>query len=307
MKLLVGYDGSECAKDAIEDLRRAGLAATGVEALMLSVADVWAGEADADFARRYPDIAERARTRISEALTEARASADDARQRVQTLFPGWKVTADAIADSPYWGLVKRAQDWHADLIALGSQGRSMLGRAVFGSVSQNTVLYAQCSVRIGRCHADPSTRSDAPVRIAIGWDGSVDAMRAVSAVARRHWPAGSAARLITALDRRLQMVLAVGEPSSAAMPVADAEPSEGVVEGAGAAASELRSAGLDVLDPVTKAGDPKHVVVEEAAAWGADCIFVGAKGLSRIERVLLGSVSGAVAARAACSVEIVRG
>ena len=43
-----------------------------------------------------------------------------------------------------------------------------------------------------------------------------------------------------------------------------------------------------------------------AERWGADCVFAGAKGLSRLERFLVGSVSTAVAARAPCSVEVVR-
>jgi nucleotide-binding universal stress UspA family protein len=48
------------------------------------------------------------------------------------------------------------------------------------------------------------------------------------------------------------------------------------------------------------------VLVEEAEGWGADCVFVGATGLRGAERLLMGSVSAAVAARAHCSVEIVR-
>jgi hypothetical protein len=51
---------------------------------------------------------------------------------------------------------------------------------------------------------------------------------------------------------------------------------------------------------------PKSVLPDEAASWGADCIFVGARGLSRFERFRLGSVSAATAACAHCSVEIVR-
>lgn len=47
-------------------------------------------------------------------------------------------------------------------------------------------------------------------------------------------------------------------------------------------------------------------LVEEAETWNADCVFVGAKGTRGIERLLLGSVSSAVAARAHCSVEVVR-
>ena len=44
----------------------------------------------------------------------------------------------------------------------------------------------------------------------------------------------------------------------------------------------------------------------EAEKWGADCIFVGARGLNGLERLLLGSVSTAVASYAHCSVEVVR-
>ena len=40
MKILIGYDGSECAMAAIEDLRRAGLPERA-EANILTVADVW--------------------------------------------------------------------------------------------------------------------------------------------------------------------------------------------------------------------------------------------------------------------------
>ena len=40
MKILIGYDGSECAEAALEDLQRAGLGAEA-EALVMTVADVF--------------------------------------------------------------------------------------------------------------------------------------------------------------------------------------------------------------------------------------------------------------------------
>jgi len=69
--------------------------------------------------------------------------------------------------------------------------------------------------------------------------------------------------------------------------------------------AQFRRANLSV-SPVVKPGDPKRLLVQEAEGWEADCIFVGASGLSRIDRFLLGSVSAAVAGRAHCSVEVVR-
>jgi nucleotide-binding universal stress UspA family protein len=71
------------------------------------------------------------------------------------------------------------------------------------------------------------------------------------------------------------------------------------------AAEELRDAGL-AATPLVMQGDPKRVLLDLADHWRADSIFVGARGHSRLERFLLGSVSAAVAARARCSVEVVR-
>ena len=76
-----------------------------------------------------------------------------------------------------------------------------------------------------------------------------------------------------------------------------------VVEGA---ADKLRSAGLKV-SIVVKEREPKALLCSEAEDLMADCIFVGARGMGRLERFLIGSVSSSVAARAHCSVEVVRG
>jgi len=40
-KILIAYDGSACSDAALEDLRLAGLHETDVEALTISVAEVW--------------------------------------------------------------------------------------------------------------------------------------------------------------------------------------------------------------------------------------------------------------------------
>ena len=70
-------------------------------------------------------------------------------------------------------------------------------------------------------------------------------------------------------------------------------------------AAKLRAAGLH-SEVLIRRGNPADQIIDEAHTWGADCIFLGAKGARGIDRLLLGSVSSAVSARAHCSVEVVR-
>jgi nucleotide-binding universal stress UspA family protein len=67
----------------------------------------------------------------------------------------------------------------------------------------------------------------------------------------------------------------------------------------------MKAAGLNVSS-VVEEGDPREALVRQAQTWNADTIFVGARGLGRVERFLLGSVSSATVSHAPCSVEIVR-
>jgi nucleotide-binding universal stress UspA family protein len=53
-------------------------------------------------------------------------------------------------------------------------------------------------------------------------------------------------------------------------------------------------------------GDPREVIVVAADLSKADAIFVGARGLGRVERFLLGSVSTHILTHAHCTVEVVR-
>ncbi len=299
MKILIGYDGSDCANAAIDDLRRAGLPADA-EVCVMTVADVWlpategteVGEPEAVL---YPSVAA-ARKLAANAVEEAKALSQDGAARVRACFPYWTVSAEAVADSPYWALIKRAGHWQPDLLVVGSHGRSAVGRAVMGSVAQKAVQHAQCSVRIGRSHS--SLGEGKAIRIIVGVDGSPEAAAAVHAVAGRDWPAGSEATVLAAADLRMATAVIGLSP-----PVEDAVTR--ARRAVDRAVKELSSVGLAATSAVRE-GDPKCMLVASAEEWGADCIFVGAQGLGRLDRFLIGSVSSSVTARAHCSVEIVR-
>lgn len=297
MKILIGYDGSDCARAALEDLRRAGLPAEA-DALLISVAELWMPppppssyevveaatdlHSAAELQRRY--------ARSSSAMKEAEELALEGGERLRKSFPGWRVEWCALLGSPARELMMKADEWNPDLIVLGSHGRSALGRLILGSVSQKVLSEARSTVRIARGLPKPE---GTPARIVIGMDDSRDSKLGAVEVARREWPQGTVVELVTAV-----------EPFHMYGPEPDAEVSR-AREIQGEARQMLRAAGLNVVTLIEE-GNPKRLLVEEAERFEADSIFVGARGHTFLERFLLGSVSSAVAARAHCSVEVTR-
>ena len=311
MKILIGYDGSECADAALDDLTQAGLPSTG-EVHILSVAEVWLPPSPPSSyeiiqeARNADSPAELQRdfAKHCAAAKEAMALAERARDRVQAKFPNWKITVDSSCGSPAWELVAKADEWKPDLIVVGSHGRTALGRFVLGSVSQRVLTEALCSVRIARGRLDEPNQ---PVRIIVGTDGSPASDEALRAVAARHWPPQSEIKVVMVDDPLAPELLAKVIPPLGRMLEEDRQDERAWLE-------KISKQSLDILRgteiKVTCAlreGDPKQELCKAAEEWNADCIFVGSAGFSnRFERFVLGSISAAVAARAHCSVEVVR-
>jgi nucleotide-binding universal stress UspA family protein len=246
-----------------------------------------------------------ARKAAAAMINEAQARAESAGQRLRTQFPDWRVKAKSVADSPAWAIVLEAEALHADLVVVGSQGHSLLERWILGSVSQTVLTQASCSVRIGRERATPPNR---PLRILVGVDGSTEAERAVQAVAERIWPAGTDIHLMMVLDPSLLLAINTSALPVERPPFSPNDDADGRIESIlDRYVAIARQNTSDVsVSKLHMTGDPKRVLVDEAERWGADCIFLGSRGLNRWERLLLGSVSTAVAARARCPVEVVR-
>jgi nucleotide-binding universal stress UspA family protein len=314
MRILIGYDGSDCAGAAVADLRRAGLPAQA-EAVVLTAVDLTPHlppscyrPADPATLAREPQILRNARTLALAAMAEARAAAARGVDRVRAEFPEWRVHPETTPDySPYRALVVKADQWRPDLLVVGSHGRSAAGRAFLGSVSQQVLGHAVCSVRVARFREDAGRIAGDPVRVVLGIDGSADSAAAADAVARRAWPKGTEVRVVFAADPRVPMAFLYAPPFGIWGPAIEQvhdgrSPATGLVE---TVARQVREAGF-VASPVVREGDPKQVLVREAESFNADCVFVGAKGHSRLDRFLLGSVSSAIANRARCSVEVVR-
>lgn len=279
-KLLIAYDGSDCADAMLTDLRRAGLPAA-LHAVIATIAHVFPPPED-----EVPDdiisapaaaMVQPSQLRAAKALQHALEMAEQAATRIKQDFAGWTVTPRAEGGTPAWQLVLMANQFSVDLIAIGSHGHSTIGgRLILGSVSQRVLYEAPCSVRVARCVVRPS---DGKIRLVVGFNGSVDAEAAVNAVTLRSWPPGTEARLVS-----------VGKAAASSFDSAE---------------ERLGAAGL-LASNIRREGDPATVLIEEAENWNADSIFVGAKNVHGFQHLLHGSASAAVAARAHCSVEVVR-
>ena len=71
------------------------------------------------------------------------------------------------------------------------------------------------------------------------------------------------------------------------------------------AVQQLITAGF-TAEPICKVGDPAEEIMNVASKRNADLIVMGAKGLGKIDRILLGSVSTRVVQYATCPVLVVR-
>jgi nucleotide-binding universal stress UspA family protein len=296
MKILVAYDGSTYADAAIDDLLYAGLP-QDVEAIVLSAVEwplhtprTW-GMVETSF----PD-------ELEADIKSAERLAEQGRDRLLKHFPKWNIQAVASpAGHASTAILDKANDWSADLIVAGTHGRTGLARVVLGSVSLKLVREAACSVRIAR-----PRNTGLPVRILIGDDGSPEAEAAVNEVRRRIWPAITQVRIV-AVHEYLVPVETVSIAMDPALYGKINEDEHNRLK----LVLERDVKTLDIprvqVLPVLDEGDPKDVLVTEARNWNASSIFVGARGIGRVERILLGSVSSATVAHAPCTVEVVRG
>jgi nucleotide-binding universal stress UspA family protein len=308
MRILIGYDGSGSADGALDDLKHAGLDPEA-QALVMSVADVFVPPpmeepVEKDMPTYLPDSIKRAHARAQQKLEQTTQLAARASEQLKSIFPNWKVSSEAEADSPAWALIRRADQWKPDLIVMGARGHSVFGgRLILGSISQRVLYEARCSVRIGR---GPHDDRNKPLRLLIGVDSSSDSNAAVEAVCNRHWPKGTEVGLLAVVDTVMPFSVNSSEPPAMKwIEVAEERNWPQVRQIFEPAAERIRKTGLHA-EVLIRRGNPADEILDEADTWGADCIFVGARGTRGIDRLLLGSVSSAVASRAHCSVEVVR-
>ncbi len=222
---------------------------------------------------------------------------------------GWNVSTEVLEGSPRRTINTFAKEWDADLVMVGSHERSPLARLCLGSTAQSVMRHAPCSVEIVRPSSeDGGLAGSSALKILVATDGSEFSGAALRSVAARPWPTDSKLKVISVPEFILAKdpsyletheIKNLGDLGTASI--------EEAKKCIAAAKEMLRGSPLTVDAEVPEYEDrPYQVILHEAREWHADLIVLGSHGRSGFDRVVMGSVSEAVALHAKCSVEIVR-
>jgi nucleotide-binding universal stress UspA family protein len=201
-------------------------------------------------------------------------------------------------------ILEQAAAFKADLIVIGSHGRSGFERFLLGSVTEKVIRLARCPVMVVPARA-PDADPLAPVRfnhVLCAVDGSPSAARALA----------FGAHLAEEQHGRITVLHVVELP-----PELQEVPASGVItfDGLRAAARAEWGRRLTAMIPASRPVPFDTVVVEGrvhreivrlARDWSVDLIVMGAEGRSAAERWPLGSNAQHVVRAASCPVLTLR-
>ena len=201
-------------------------------------------------------------------------------------------------------IVGRAQTLAADLIVMGTHGRTGIKRLFAGSVAERVLRSAPCPVIVVPPHdaVPPSTVSFKHIVCAIDFSES--------SLAGLRW----ALSLAEEADARLWLLHTIEVPPEllASTVVTDQEIDELNASARADPLGRLRSsvpqqaAGYCSIETVTATGEAAHAVLRFAAEHQADLIVMGAQGHGAIDRLIFGSKTRDVIGSATCPVLTVR-
>jgi nucleotide-binding universal stress UspA family protein len=142
MKILVAIDGSPPSQAAVEEVVSRPWPTPSTFRILSVIQPYTPPATELVLASATIDEIRRRETQEAEQLTR------HARERIEAT--GMAVDTAVREGDPRTAIVDAADEWEADLIVVGSHGRTGLERLFMGSVAQAVVGHAHCSVEVVR-------------------------------------------------------------------------------------------------------------------------------------------------------------
>ena len=197
-------------------------------------------------------------------------------------------------------ILQTAQDTAADLVVMGTHGRSGVERLVLGSIAEKIVRQATCPVLTVPPAAPQVAAGAAPFHTVLcPVDFSAGSSAAVALAADLAGRAGARLMLLHVVDWPFAHTTGP-DPVTALRDSLLAEAGRQL-------APLLPSApGLPAAEPFTLVGQPARQIVAVARDWSADLIVMGVSGRGAVDLAVLGSTTHRVLREACCPVITVR-
>ncbi|HTE50518.1 MAG TPA: universal stress protein [Kofleriaceae bacterium] len=231
----------------------------------------------------------------AEFATDHRRQAADMLQATETRCQALGVEAESVLvdDNPSDGLARIADELRADLLVLGTHGRTGLKRFLLGSVAERTVRLARVNTLVARGAIEEGA---AYRRILVATDFSPSADAALAT-----------AMALASPEARIEVVHCWETPSMpSGLPATPlrAELELAVLQRGERMLAQHQGAKLRFVPVESTPAEGIRYRAEETAA---DLIVTGSHGRRGARRLLLGSVTESIVRHAPCSVLVVRG
>lgn len=216
--------------------------------------------------------------------------------------PGVATTAATHSGAIAYEVIEAAKELDADLIVIGSKGLTGLAGFFLGSVARNVAKHARGSVAVAR-----ALRNDLQ-QVVLGVDSSTHSEQAVDFVARLPLPEGATVHVLHVVPAYQPYALVAPEfivEYEEAVRVAKEKDAADAGALTQAICERLKTAGKNA-EPRVVSGDPADEILKLTEQVGADLVVAGARGISVIEGLLVGSVADRILKQAKCSVLLVR-
>jgi nucleotide-binding universal stress UspA family protein len=204
-------------------------------------------------------------------------------------------------------VLSEAEDLNCDLIVIGAQGHSFIGRLLIGSVSDSIATHAKCSVLVVRPDDSDAPASGAevtkPNRLVIGYDGSHASQQAVEEILNLDWNRETEVELISVAPIYDYLL---GNGLSTAAIANEEEIFKEMKRGGEEMKERVNKSLVHTKSTVIHDQRVGDALVEVAKKDKADLIVVGDSGHSLLDDFLLGSTTKYVLRHAGCSVWISR-
>ena len=289
-KIVVGTDFSDQAKTAVGHAmslsRHTGAKMTLMHALSMP---------EPDYTMPYPVTTPAVYVeQVEEIISTARTNLEDLRERL--MGQGVDISHVFVNEMPDRGVVQVANEAEADLIVVGSHGRTGLSRFLIGSVAEQVARKASCDVLVARDEVPAGGYQ----RLLVPVDFSEVSGRAVARAAELLQPGGT-----------IDLLHCWQLPGGSVTYWGSVGPGlrESIERGA-------RDFGQKIVDKYSsdtvninfqvEEGDARHIIEKKIQAGEYDLLVMGSHGRKGVNRLLLGSVTASIIKHVKGSVYVVR-